>query len=36
METIIISLAGSFLLMAAECIDIIAKTGPSDGGARRP
>jgi hypothetical protein len=35
METIIISLAGSFFLMAAECIDIIAKSGPSGGRARR-
>jgi hypothetical protein len=35
METIIISLAGSFFLMAGECIDIIAKSGPSGGSARR-
>jgi len=35
METIIVSLAGSFFLMTAECIDIIAKSGPRAGSARR-
>jgi hypothetical protein len=34
MEAIIISLTGSFFLIAAECIDIIAKTAPSDGSTR--
>jgi len=34
METIIISLAGSFLLMAAECVDVIVNSGLSGGSAR--
>jgi hypothetical protein len=33
METIIISLVGSFFLMAAECIDAIVNIGPSGGSA---
>ena len=35
METIIVSLAGSFFLIAAEGIDIIASSGSSRGSARR-
>jgi hypothetical protein len=35
METIIVSLAGSFFLMAAEGIDIIVRSASNGGSARR-
>jgi len=36
MEIIVVSLAGSFFLIAAECRDIIARTSPSGARFRRP
>jgi hypothetical protein len=35
METIIVSLAGSFFLIAAEGIDVIARSAPREASARR-